>query len=408
MGKPPKERIPVLRPGVDITRLRLSQEEGLVASYVDGKTHAADMAVLVGWEVPKIREILQTLHSKQVIQFRSGAWDASDDGAVDLDPYDGFVFPVPEMSEDVDLSVEEKKRILWTHAQLETWTHYELLRVRRRDDAAAVSAAFQERSLEFHPDRFRRERMGTYRKKLEEIFQRLLEAKRTLSDPKKRKAYEEEFGHLVFDPEDLSEMEREKRKEEREARRQKIDAERRKRRNPMRKKVGRAKELKQQAEELRSTGDLLGALRQAQTAELFDPRDEELKRFREEVEQEAKDQRLAPLLKRADQAFHLTRFEAAIPVLRAAIDIDPKHAESLKKLGHCLDQTHGDLTEAKALLQQSVRANANDPDTHFFLARVFMKLDSNKLAISECKRALEIKPNHQEAKKLLRKLKLGF
>ena len=50
----------------------------------------------------------------------------------------------------------------------------------------------------------------------------------------------------------------------------------------------------------------------------------------------------------------------------------------------------------------------DDPEAHFVLGMCYEKGGMDKAAVREYSRAIELKPNHSEAKKRLKKMKWGF
>ena len=90
------------------------------------------------------------------------------------------------------LSEAERLKIDGAFARLADQNYYELLGVERDADRAALKRAYYQISKEFHPDRFFRRPLGTYKEKLEVFFDLLTKAYNTLSDPDLRAAYDRE------------------------------------------------------------------------------------------------------------------------------------------------------------------------------------------------------------------------
>lgn len=67
-------------------------------------------------------------------------------------------------------------------------THFEVLGVAPTDDSATIDVAFEMRARPFHPDNFRG-RSAAVRELVENLFARINEARRTLTDPLQRKSY---------------------------------------------------------------------------------------------------------------------------------------------------------------------------------------------------------------------------
>src|SRR5437762_2368234 len=110
--------VPKLREGIDITKLRLSLEEGFVASRIDGRTTIADIAHLVGKPRPETEKILDRLAKAGIILIDSGDTkkrkETSDlDAGSAATDYGKYIFPPALMSESCDLEPQERKRIIW-------------------------------------------------------------------------------------------------------------------------------------------------------------------------------------------------------------------------------------------------------------------------------------------------------
>lgn len=394
-----REEPPVLKPGVDLSRSGLTMDQGLLASLVDGKTPSDKLALVAGWPEEKVRSVLEQLKDKGMLA--NGKTESKD-------PYEGFIFPVPLMVEPAELSEAEKKRIIWFHSQFQKWNHYEVLQARRRDDAKAIKAAYQHRSKEWYPDRWLRTRGSSFYRMVEENFKRVNEAYRVLSNPKQREAYDAEHADFVVDEEDLIEMRKAARRKEREAVREQERLERRRKRNPIRKRLHRAEEFKNQAEELVETGDLSAALRAAQSAELYGLHTEDLKEMVERLRNETGEQKAGPLVKKGDTLRIHARWEAAESYYREVLRHVPGHPEASKGLSYVILQMGGDPNEALRYAKKAEAGIPQDPDAHYFLGLCYEAVEMVKPAKSAYSRTLELKPNHQEAKKRLRKLQWGF
>jgi curved DNA-binding protein CbpA len=68
--------------------------------------------------------------------------------------------------------------------------HYALLAVDRTADRKAIKRAYFDAAALFHPDRYFRKRLGSFKPRLEAIFSRITVAHETLSDPDKRAEYD--------------------------------------------------------------------------------------------------------------------------------------------------------------------------------------------------------------------------
>ncbi|MDP9149370.1 MAG: DnaJ domain-containing protein [Myxococcota bacterium] len=94
------------------------------------------------------------------------------------------------LGEDVDLDVEMRRRILETHRTLDQRDYYALLGVERGVDKKGVKRAYFDLAARFHPDRYFRKRLGSYKLRIESIFGRITLAHDTLTRSEKRAEYD--------------------------------------------------------------------------------------------------------------------------------------------------------------------------------------------------------------------------
>lgn len=82
------------------------------------------------------------------------------------------------------------RRVRETFERIDSMDHYALLNVPAGASQEAISAAFFELSLEFHPDRFFLLKAGDLKEKIYRIYRQLTTAYTVLCDPKQRAAYD--------------------------------------------------------------------------------------------------------------------------------------------------------------------------------------------------------------------------
>jgi DnaJ-class molecular chaperone len=70
---------------------------------------------------------------------------------------------------------------------MEFFNYYEILSVKETAEPGAIKSAFQSMAMKYHPDRVAEH----LKKKSEDIFKTISEAYEVLSDPEKRKKYDE-------------------------------------------------------------------------------------------------------------------------------------------------------------------------------------------------------------------------
>jgi curved DNA-binding protein CbpA len=94
------------------------------------------------------------------------------------------------MAEDVDIDSKLRIDLLSLYASLDRLDHYTLLGIDRGADKHVTKRAYYELAAKFHPDRYFRKRLGTFKIRMEAVFSRLTLALETLAVPEKRAEYD--------------------------------------------------------------------------------------------------------------------------------------------------------------------------------------------------------------------------
>ncbi len=96
-----------------------------------------------------------------------------------------------ELDEPSDLEPERKRRVLDLFHRLEDLSYYALLGVRADADKKQIKSAYYAIAPEFHPDKYFRKNLGSYKQKIEVIFARITLAHDVLTVPERRAEYDE-------------------------------------------------------------------------------------------------------------------------------------------------------------------------------------------------------------------------
>ncbi len=96
----------------------------------------------------------------------------------------------PELEEAVELDHPKKKQILEIYDALDDRSHYELLGVSADADKKQIKSAYWALAPEFHPDKFFRKKLGTYKQRIEAVFARLTLAHDVLTSKQRRVEYD--------------------------------------------------------------------------------------------------------------------------------------------------------------------------------------------------------------------------
>jgi curved DNA-binding protein CbpA len=95
-----------------------------------------------------------------------------------------------ELAEDVDLDPPLRLRVLATSAVLDSLDYYEILAVERAADKKTIKRSYFELASVFHPDRYFRKRLGSYKLKMETLFARATLAHDSLTNKEQRADYD--------------------------------------------------------------------------------------------------------------------------------------------------------------------------------------------------------------------------
>lgn len=94
----------------------------------------------------------------------------------------------------VELGEEERKDLLFRHAFHKEVDYYTYLGVAPTADRKEVRDVYFKLSKKYHPDLYYNKGMGSYQKRVEDIFQTLNKANQILSHKKKRQDYDQELA----------------------------------------------------------------------------------------------------------------------------------------------------------------------------------------------------------------------
>jgi hypothetical protein len=195
-------------PRFDPVASGVGPEEYFVWTRFDGATTLKDLIVMTGFPTPKAVDIVRKLRAigaillpgevappkvaprrtpPQGVRARPDSDQAIEKpttrvaAAAVISPEDAKA-----MAEDVEISLEERDRILTMHRRIRADDALVILGVADRADKKAVKRAYFQLSKDFHPDRFYGKRTGSFKMRLDDIFQAINAAYAELSDDKPR------------------------------------------------------------------------------------------------------------------------------------------------------------------------------------------------------------------------------
>ena len=267
----------VVPAGIDIMKLPLSAEEGFLVSRLMGRQASlGDLTRETGLPAAQVKSLIDSLVRKGAATFATASLSTASQPARVRDPYEGFLFSPADIADGNELTLDQKKRILFIESHLDDWSHYSLLGLKRTATSADIKTGYFKASKEFHPDAYFRKDIGKYAARVDRIFRAMKASYDVLSKSLVRVAYDETLvGEIT--PEELEELSQiadvKRREAEHKLRLERADVARkaaRLRRNPIAEKLMKAREYFKLAEDARRGGRLDEAATHARLACVFD------------------------------------------------------------------------------------------------------------------------------------------
>lgn len=209
------EKVPRLLPGVDIRKFKLDPMDGFLVTRIDGKLGPKDLARETGLPEFSVVRALEKLEKLGIIEIAdpnapppepapepaptpqptpSSAPEPPKERRSAVATFDvGLLAPKydpAELDEPVEIAPEQKKRILDFYYRLDDLDHYTLLGITGEANKKGIKRAYFELAAQFHPDRYFNKNLGTFKPKMEVLFNRITEAHDTLVDVDKRAEYD--------------------------------------------------------------------------------------------------------------------------------------------------------------------------------------------------------------------------
>lgn len=187
---PDQDRLPRLTDGFDLRALPIGPSEAFVLSRVDGTSTEAEIAAATALTVEEVARTLSRLAELGAVRFEAKPSSAPRIVRKAAERAAPVSLDAGAADEVVDLDLPRKQKILETFDALDRLSHYELLGADPSADKRAIKAKYFEVVNVFHPDRYYGKRLGSFKPKLERIFQRLTEAHDVLTRAQARAEYD--------------------------------------------------------------------------------------------------------------------------------------------------------------------------------------------------------------------------
>lgn len=306
--------------------------------------------------------------------------------------------------ENVDLEESRKQEILALEAKISSTNHFEVLGVDAGASTDDVRAAFRELSRKFHPDRYYGKNLGSFRQRLDRIFQRLVEANQTLSDPDRRKAWlaANPFIRAAVRKADALSHTPVPRTETEAAR----DEERRARfaRHPYLARATRQQDTVRRVKEHLDKKEFSQAFSVANQAAQADPNNHELKTLLAEARKLADASRSGDSYQHGLEAMKRGDDDLAISAFRTAVAANVGNHQAAHKLAMLFEKRGADPREATSYAQKAVDAAPDNAEYRLHLGRLLAASGMKALAKKHFDEAARLAPDHPEVKKHGKKL----
>jgi curved DNA-binding protein CbpA len=196
------EKVPRLIAGIDIRSFKLDATDGFLLTRIDGRLGPKELSRDTGLPDFSIARALEKLEKLGVIEIvdptapaRAPAAPVEQQKRPALPQFADFAgadarYDASEIDEECDLPRTERKKVLDVYYRLDDLDHYTLLGVGREADKKTVKRAYMGLAAIMHPDKYFKKNLGTFKPKMEVLFNRITEAHDTLVDAAKRLDYD--------------------------------------------------------------------------------------------------------------------------------------------------------------------------------------------------------------------------
>jgi curved DNA-binding protein CbpA len=193
-------KVPRLVEGVDVRKFKLDPMDGFLMTRIDGKLGPKDLARETGLPDFSVDRTLEKLEKLGIIERIDPSappppkLPAPPEKRAEMKQLGvGLLAPkydAAALEEQAELTHDQKKRVLDYFHRLDDLDHYTLLGVTKEADKKTVKRSYFELAGYFHPDRYFKKNLGTFKHKMEVLFNRITEAHDTLTDAAKRLDYD--------------------------------------------------------------------------------------------------------------------------------------------------------------------------------------------------------------------------
>jgi len=336
--------------------------------------------------------------------------------------FGAFEFDRRALLEPCDLSLEQKREVLFLHHDGDKLDHFEFFDVEPTDDRKLLRNAYFAFSKKFHPDAFFRKDTGSFGDKLQAIFKfgnelnDRLQADDVLRETycrvvlarnsafrdgveRERLAREADEARREAAGADLRKAELQQRLADRKAaRRDRPEV------NPVVGQLEKADQYFQEGMKLYQDEKFVSAANSLQLALTFDPKNDKYRQAFDRVNEKAKQVRAEQLWKQGFMHEQLGQLKEALIQFRQALEFWRRHDYLFHTAGLML-QIGDDLTAAAEYCRLASEAAPQKVDYLATLGKIYESANLVKRAQMTYERALKLDPRNESLKKSLKALK---
>lgn len=474
------EDIPRRNYEADVTAVKLDNREVFVLTRIDGQSTVSDLNAMSGFEAPEFLKILARLVTVELIQIdpssaertpldqpqKKGGEEATEGPALgrrlkrkrrerpQAAPFRGvaqediallqrfgplgfipgqpyaepgtgrygrFEFERKQLLDRCDLTIAERKEILFLSANLDVLDHFEFFNMQPTDDRKVLKRAFFRFNKRYHPDAYFRRNAGRYGPMVESLFKHgsdlheVLQANVALRETYARAvtARDEAYRGDLEQKRDVGRQAL-RHRQQRQAAQRKIALRERLERNTRQRRQGGANPIAQQlakAERFYETGmaayeseRFLSAATSLKLAMTYDPKNDSYRLAWEKVSEKAQQVKGDTLWKQGYMEESIGRRRDALAKYLQCVEVFPKPEYCARTAELMLDLGE-DLHRASELAKIAVDADGENVDNLILLARVYDQVKLKKKALAVLQRAQKLDPKNERLKKTLRAVK---
>lgn len=422
----PLEAVPIVCEGIALEDLALDGREGFMISRLDGHTSVKHLFSMTGLGQEETLKLLAQLHAKGVVTWHSARERARPAPAPAGRPEKKPAPAARSLSEEEFAAMVDELFLNREHLE---W--YELLGLESSAASKTIKKAYLQRSKLFHPDRYFRRADPEFRKKLQEVFKRINQAYRELSDPVLRGEYDAQLLQ-----EDAAKPRLDLEWDET------VEVRRKEKPRPvepappppgpkLKLEFGKGsleRRLTEKLKEMQSSAEVQNQLAQARRfyegalleierrnlkaaginlklALQYDPQNPTFLKETERLKQLESSMQAEIAFKQGQEAEELQDYSKAIRLYGEALKIHPDNPQWLYRLAKVVLEQQHNYERARVLVLKAIELKKGEADFHFLLGQAYQGLGQKQPAIIQMEKALERNPKHKPAAKELKALR---